>query len=102
MTKSTRYVAIIAILLSTLSVLASAQGQGRANTSTTPANLRIRVNVVEVVMTDQNSKLTSGAAISYSIPTAQPRTSVTKEIRSVRSRDGKSLMLVEMTTVVVE
>ena len=101
MTKSTRHVAIIAILLSTLSGLASAQG--RANTSTTQANLNIRVNVVQVVMTDQNSKVTSGsAAISYSIPTNQPPMSVTKEIRNMRSKDGKSLKMVEMTTVVVE
>jgi hypothetical protein len=100
MTKSTRHVAIIAILLSTLSGLASAQG--RANTSTTQANLNIRVNVVQVVMTDQNSKVTSGAAISYSIPTTQPSMSVTKEIRNMRSKDGKSLKTVEMTTVVVE
>ena len=101
MTKSARHVAIIGILLSTLTGLASAQR--RANTSTTPANLNIRVNVVQVVMTDQNSKVTSGgAAISYSIPTNQPPMSITKEIRSVRSADGKRLTMVEMTTVVVE
>ena len=66
MTKSVRNVAIIAILLSTLSGLASAQG--RANTSTTQANLHIQVNVVQVVTTDQDSKATPETAVSYSIP----------------------------------
>jgi hypothetical protein len=100
MTKSARHVAIIAILLSTLTGLASAQR--RANTSTTPANLNIRVNVVQVVMTDQNPKATPQRAISYSISTVQPRTSVTKEIRQMQTADGKSSRMVETTTIVVE
>jgi hypothetical protein len=53
-------------------------------------------------MTDQNPKVTSEAAISYSIPTVQPLMSVTKNIRNMRSTDGKSLTMVEITTVVAE
>jgi hypothetical protein len=100
MTQSARHVAIIAILLSTLSGLASAQN--RTNTSTASANLHIQVNVVQVVMTDQNPKATPEAAVSYSIPTIQPRMSVTKEIRKMQATDGKSSMMVETTTIVAE
>lgn len=100
MTKSARHVAIIAIVLSTLSGLASAQN--RTNTRTASANLHIQVNVVQVVMTDQNPKATPETAVSYSIPTIQPRMSVTKEIRNIRSADGKSLTMVQMTTIVAE
>jgi hypothetical protein len=100
MTKSARHVAVIAILLSTLSGPASAQG--RANSSTTQANLHIQVNVVQVVMTDQNPKATPETAVSYSIPTIQPRLSVTKEIRQVKATHGKNPRMVETTTIVLE
>jgi hypothetical protein len=100
MTKSAQHIAIIAILLSTLSGLASAQK--RANTSTTQANLHIQVNVVEVVMTDQSPKATLQAAVNYSISAIQPRTSVTKEIRQMQTAEGKSTRNVETTTIVVE
>lgn len=100
MTKSARHVAVIAILLSTLSGPASAQA--RANSSTTQANLHIQVNVVQVVMTDQNPKATPETAVSYSIPTIQPRLSVTKEIRQVKATHGKNPRMVETTTIVLE
>jgi hypothetical protein len=100
MTKSVRNVAIVAILLSTLSGLASAQG--RANTSTTQANLHIQVNVVQVVTTDQDSKATPETAVSYSIPTVPPRMSVTREIRQMKATHGKNPSIVETTTIVVE
>jgi hypothetical protein len=80
----------------------TAVAESGANTGTKHAALHIQVMVVPVVMTDQNSKVTSGAAISYSIPMPQPPMSVTKEIRNVRSSDGKSVTMVEMTTIVVE
>jgi hypothetical protein len=100
MIKLTRFVAVSAIMLSTLSGLAS--GQNRTNTSTTSANLHIQVNVVQVVMTNQNPKATSETAVSYSIPTVQPRTSVTKEIRKMKATKGNRLGMVEITTVVAE
>ena len=100
MIKLMRFVAVIAIVLSTLSGLASAQN--RTNTRTASANLNIQVNVVQVVMTDQNPKATPEAAVSYSIPTVQPRMSVTKEIRKMQATDGKSPTMVEITTIVAE
>jgi hypothetical protein len=99
MIKLMRFVAVIAIVLSTLSGLASAQN--RTNTSTTSANLHIQVNVVQVVMTEKNPKATPETAVSYSIPTIQPRMSVTKETRKMQATDGKSPM-VEITTIVAE
>jgi len=80
----------------------TAFAESRTNTSTKHATLHIQVIVVPVVMTNQNSKVISGAAISYSIPTIEPRMSVTKEIRNMRSTDGKSLTMVETTTVVAQ
>ena len=80
----------------------TAFAESRTNTTTKHAALHIQVIVVPVVMTDQNSKATSGAAISYSIPTFQPRMSVTKEIRNMRSTDRQTLMMVEVTTVVAQ
>jgi hypothetical protein len=100
MTKLARHVAITAILLSTLSGIASAQG--RANTSTSQANLHIQVNVVQVVTTEQNPKVTPETAISYSIPTIQPHMIVTKELRLMQTTHGKSSRMVETTTIVVE
>jgi hypothetical protein len=100
MIKLMRFVAVIAIVLSTLSGLASAQN--RTNTRTASANLNIQVNVVQVVMTDQNPKATPEAAVSYSIPTVQPRMSVTKEIRKMQATDGKNPRMVEITTIVAE
>jgi hypothetical protein len=100
MTKSARHIAIIAILLSTLSGLASAQK--RANTPTTQANLHIQVNVVQVVMTEQNSTPTPQTAVSYSISALQPRTNVTKEMRQMQTPKGKNPRMVETTTIVVE
>jgi hypothetical protein len=100
MIKLMRFVAVIAIVLSTLSGLASAQN--RTNTRTASANLNIQVNVVQVVMTDQNPKATPEAAVSYSIPTIQPRMSVTKEIRKMQATDGKNPRMVEITTIVAE
>jgi ABC-type Na+ transport system ATPase subunit NatA len=50
MTNSTRLVTVIATLLSALS--GSAFAASRTDTSTTPANLRIQVNVVQVIMTN--------------------------------------------------
>jgi hypothetical protein len=99
MIKLMRFIAAIAIVLSTLSGLASAQN--RTNTSTTSANLHIQVNVVQVVMTEKNPKATPETAVSYSIPTIQPRMSVTKETRKMQATDGKSPM-VEITTIVAE
>jgi hypothetical protein len=100
MIKLMRFVAVIAIVLSTLSGLAS--GQNRTNTSTTSANLHIQVNVVQVVMTDQNRKATPETGVSYSIPTIQPRMNVTKEIRKMQATGEKTLKTVEITTVVAE
>jgi hypothetical protein len=100
MIKLIRFVAGIAIVISTLSGLAS--GQNRTNTSTTSANLHIQVNVVQVVMTDQNPKATPETAVSYSIPTIQPRMNVTKEIRKMQATGEKTLKTVEITTVVAE
>lgn len=100
MIKLVRFVAAIAIALSTLSGLASAQS--RANTRTTQANLHIQVNVVQVVMTQQNPKAAPETTVSYSIPMIQPRLSVTKEIHTMQSADGRSPMLVETTTIVPE
>lgn len=101
MIKSMRFIALIAIVLSTLSGLASAQ-KG-TNTRTASANLNIQVNVVEVVMTNQNLKTApETAAVSYSIPTIQPRMSVTKEIQNMQTPDGKSFRMVETTTIVAE
>jgi hypothetical protein len=80
----------------------TAVAESGANTSTKHAALHIRVMVVPVVITDQTSKVISSAAVSYSIPTNQPPMSVTKEVRNVRSSDGKSVTMVEMTTFVVE
>jgi hypothetical protein len=101
MTKSARHVGVITIMLSILSGLASAQSR-RTNTSTTPANLHIQVYVVEVVMPNPNPKATPETAVSYSIPTTQPRMSVTKEIRKMQATDGKDSSVVEITTVVAE
>jgi hypothetical protein len=100
MIKLMRFVAAIAIVLSTLSGLASAQN--RTNTRTASANLHIQVNVVEVVMTDQNSKAKPETAVSYSIPAIQPRMSVTKNIRKMQATDGTSPRMVEITTIVAE
>lgn len=100
MTNAERFVAMIAIVISTFSGLASAQN--RTNTSTTSAALHIRVNVVQVVMTDQNPKATREAAVSYSIPTLQPRMSVSKEIRSMQTTGQETFKTVEITTVVAE
>jgi hypothetical protein len=102
MTKSAQYVAVIAIVLSTLSGRSFAES--RTNTSTANANLHIQVNVIQVVMTtpDQNPKATPETAISYSIPTVQPRMSVTKEIRKMQASDGKNPGMVETTTIVAE
>jgi len=100
MIKLMRFVTVIAIVLSTLSGLASAQN--RTNTRTASANLNIQVNVVQVVMTDQNPKATPETAVSYSIPTIQPLMSVTKEVRKMQAPDGKSLTMVQMTTIVAE
>lgn len=100
MIKLMRFVAVIAIVLSTLSGLAFAQN--RTNTSTTSANLHIQVNVVPIVMTDQSPKATSETAVSYSISTMQPRRSVTKEIRNMQATDGKSPRMLEITTIVAE
>jgi hypothetical protein len=88
-------------MLSILSGLASAQSR-RTNTSTTPANLHIQVYVVEVVMPNPNPKATPETAVSYSIPTTQPRMSVTKEIRKMQATDGKDSSVVEITTIVAE
>lgn len=101
MTKSARHVAAIAIMLSTLSGLASAQGRG-TNTGTTSANLHIQVNVVAVVMTNQNPTVTPEKAVNYSIPTTQSRMSVTKEIRKIQAPHDKSPRMVEITTIVAE
>ena len=101
MINSMRFMALIAIALSTLSGLASAQ-KG-TNTRTASANLNIQVNVVEVVMTNQNLKTApETAAVSYSIPTIQPRMSVTKATRKMQATDGKSSAMVEITTIVAE
>jgi hypothetical protein len=100
MIKLARFAVIIAIVLNILSGLASAQS--RANTSTTQANLHIQVNVVQVVMTIQNPKAALETTVSYSIPAAQPRMSVTKEIRKMQATEGNSLRMVEITTVVAE
>jgi len=99
MIKLMRFVAVIAIVL-TLSGLASAQN--RTNTRTASANLRIQVHVVQVVMTDQNLKTTPEKAVSYNIPTVQPRMSVSKEIRNLQVTGQKTLKTVEITTVVAE
>jgi|SRR5947209_443997 len=100
MIKVVRLVPIIVMVLSTFSGLASAQS--RTNTRTTPANLHIQVNVVQVVMTQQNPKATSEATVSYSIPTVRPRLSVTKETHKMQTTDGKSSTMVEITTTVPE
>ena len=67
----------------------------------TQANLQIRVNVVQVVMTEQNPTPAPQAAVSYSVSAVQPRTSVTKEIRNIKLT-RETLKAVEITTVVVE
>jgi Tfp pilus assembly protein PilE len=101
MIKLMRFVAVIAIALSTLTGLA-ASAQNRTNTKTASANLHIQVYVVEVVMSNQNPKATPETAVSYSIPTTQPRMSVTKEIRKMQATGDKTLKTVEITTVVAE
>lgn len=98
MIKLTRIVTAAVVVLSTFPAFA----QSRTSTSTPQATLHIQVVVVPVVMTDQNPRVTSEAAISYSIPTVQPLMSVTKAIRNIRSADGKTLTMVEITTVVAE
>lgn len=98
MIKLTPIVTAVVAVLSTFPAFA----QNRASTSTPQATLHIQVMVVPVVMTDQDPKVMSQAAISYSIPTVQSPRSVTKEIRSMRSTDGKTLNTVEITTVVAE
>ena len=100
MIKVVRLIRAIVMVLSTFSGLASAQS--RANTRTTQANLHIEVNVVQVVMTQQNPKVTPEATVSYSIPMIQPRLSVTKEIHTMQSADGRIPTLVETTTIVPE
>ena len=102
MIKLTRIVTAAVALAALGAFSGTAVAESGANTSTKHATLHIQVMVVPVVMTDQNSQVTSGAAVSYSIPTNQTPMSVTKEIRSVRSRDGKTLTMVETTTFVVE
>jgi hypothetical protein len=98
MIKLTRIVTVAVAVLSAFPAFA----QSRTSISTPQATLHIRVVVVPVIMTDQNPKVTSEAAISYSIPTVQPLMSVTKNIRNMRTTDGKSLTMVEITTVVAE
>ena len=100
MIKLARFAAMIAIVISTLSGLASAQS--RANTSTTQANLHIQVNVVQVIMTNQNPKAAPETTVSYSIPTIQPRMSITKESRQMQATEGNSVSIVEITTVIAE
>jgi hypothetical protein len=100
MTKSAQYVALIAIVVSTLSGQAFAES--RTKGSTTHANLEIQVNVVQVVMTDRSPNATPEAAVSYFIPTVQPRMSVTREIRKMQATKGNKPGMVEITTVVAE
>jgi hypothetical protein len=100
MTNSTRLVTVIATLLSALS--GSAFAASRTDTSTTPANLRIQVNVVQVIMTNPDPQATPERAISYNIPTAQPRMSVSKEIRNMQVTGEKAIKTVEVTTIVAE
>ncbi|MGB8132395.1 MAG: hypothetical protein WCG81_21590 [Candidatus Angelobacter sp.] len=99
MTYSTRLVAIIATLLSTLS--GSAFAASRTDTSIV-ANLRIQVNVVQVIMTNPEPKATPERAVSYNIPTAQLRMSVSKEIRKMQATGEKAVKTVEVTTIVAE
>jgi hypothetical protein len=100
MTKSTQYVAVIAIVLSALS--GGAAAQNRTNTSTTSATLHIQVHVVQVVMTDHNPTATPETAVSYSIPTIRPRMNVTKETDKMQATDGKGPRMIEITTIVAE
>jgi hypothetical protein len=102
MAKLTHIVTAAVIFASLGTLSRPAFAASRTDNGTTQANLHIQVNVVQVVMTNRNPKATPETAISYSIPTTQPPMSVTKEIRNMHSSDGKSLTMVEMTTVVVE
>ena len=100
MIKLIRFVAGIAIVLSTLS--GSTFAASRKDTSTTPANLHIQVNVVQVIMTNPDPKATPERAISYNIPTAQPRMSVSKETRKMQATGERTVKTVEVTTIVAE
>jgi hypothetical protein len=100
MIKLAQILTVIVIMLSTFPKAAFAQS--RTSTSATQATLHIQVMVVPVVMTDQNPKVTSQTAISYSIPTVHSPMSVTKAIQNMLSTDGKTLKMVEITTVVAE
>lgn len=102
MIRLTNIVTAVVVLAALGSFSGTAFAESRTNTTTKHAALHIQVIVVPVVMTDQNSKATSGAAISYSIPTSQPRMSVTKELRDMHSTDGTAATMVEVTTVVAE
>jgi uncharacterized membrane protein len=101
MTKLTHIVAAAVVFASLVTFSGSAFAASRTDTSTTQANLHIQVNVVQVVMTNQNPKATPETAISYSIPTVQPRMSISKEIHNMQAT-GKTLKTVEITTVVAE
>ena len=90
---------VVFALLVTLSGAAFAAS--RTDSSATQANLHIQVNVVQVVMNNQNPKATPETAVSYSIPTVQPRMSVSKEIHNMQAT-GETLKAVEITTVVAE
>ncbi|HEY1939059.1 MAG TPA: hypothetical protein VGJ33_14090 [Candidatus Angelobacter sp.] len=96
-------IVITAVVFASLGTLSgSAFAASRTNSSTTQANLHIQVNVVQVVMTNQNPKATPETAVSFSIPTVQPRISVSKEIHNMQTTGEKTLKMVEITTVVAE
>jgi hypothetical protein len=77
--------------------------QKQAGTNTSQANLRIQVTVVPMVMTMQNPNQNADAAVSYSIQTAPPRMTVTKETQQMRiNQRAQETKVVQITTVVAE